>query len=378
MKYYLIAGEASGDLHGSNLMKGIKKADPAAEFRFWGGDKMADEGGSENLVRHYRETAFMGFLEIIKNLRTIMRQLSFCRRDVLDYAPDVLILIDYSGFNLRAAKFAKAAGIKTFYYIAPKVWAWKESRVKKIKKYVDELFIIFPFEIDFFRKHGIEPIYEGNPLMDAIEQKKDEMPPFAEFTAENGLDDRPKIALLAGSRKSEVTYNLPFMAEVSREFPQYQFVLAGVPWLERSIYDELLAGSDIALVMDKTYALLNISQGAIVTSGTATLETALLGTPEIVCYRRDALSMLIGRIVIRVKYVSLVNLVLNHEAVRELLQSDMTAANASAELKAILPGGVKEQKMRDDYAELRRLIGGPGASDRFAAKIVELLNNDGE
>ena len=236
MKYYLIAGEASGDLHGANLMKGLLKADPQARFRFWGGDKMAAVGGAENLAMHYKKASFMGFVEIAKNLRTILGQIAACKEDVAAYRPDVLILIDYAGFNLRMAKFAKENGIPTYYYIAPKAWAWKESRVEKIRKYVDRLFVIFPFETAWFRRHGIEAIYEGNPLMDAIAERRQNLQPYARFIEENGLDDRPIVALLAGSRRSEIKFNLPFMVELSAEFSQYQFVVAGVSWLDREVY----------------------------------------------------------------------------------------------------------------------------------------------
>ena len=316
MKYYLIAGEASGDLHGANLMKGLLKADPQARFRFWGGDKMAAVGGAENLAMHYKKASFMGFVEIAKNLRTILGQIAACKEDVAAYRPDVLILIDYAGFNLRMAKFAKENGIPTYYYIAPKAWAWKESRVEKIRKYVDRLFVIFPFETAWFRRHGIEAIYEGNPLMDAIAERRQNLQPYARFIEENGLDDRPIVALLAGSRRSEIKFNLPFMVELSAEFSQYQFVVAGVSWLDREVYAPYLAGSDVRYVCDKTYELLAVSDAAVVTSGTATLETALLGVPEMVCYRRDLPTMLIGKMFLKTKYVSLVNLVLDRECVR--------------------------------------------------------------
>lgn len=373
MRYYLIVGEASGDLHGSNLMRGLLKADPQAEFRFWGGDQMAAVGGEQHLAMHYKKASFMGMTEVVKNLKTILGQLSACKEDVEAFRPDVLILIDYAGFNLRMARFARERGIKTFYYIAPKVWAWKESRVKLLKKYVDQLFVIFPFEPAYFRKHGIEAIYEGNPLMDAIEARRAGLLPFDRFVAENGLDSRPIVALLAGSRRSEIHYNLPFMVELSRRFEQYQFVVAGVSWLDREVYDPLLAGSDVRYVCDKTYELLALSQAAVVTSGTATLETALLGIPEMVCYRRDLFSMLLGKALLKTKYVSLVNLVLDRECVRELLQFQMNMPNATAELRAILPGGEKHRQMLNDYVQLRGLIGENGASDRFAARMVQLL-----
>ena len=373
MRYYLIAGEASGDLHGANLMRGILKADPEAQFRFWGGDKMAEAGGRDNLVKHYRETSFMGFTEVLKNLRTILGQIEFCRRDIEAHRPDLLILIDYAGFNLRIARFAHGAGIPVYYYIAPKVWAWKESRVKLLQRYVDRLFVIFPFEIPYFRRWGIEAIYEGNPLMDAIAARRDHLPSHEEFVRAHALDDRPIIALLAGSRRSEIGYNLPFMVELSRKYPQYQFVVAGVSWLDRSVYAPHLEGSDVRWVKDLTYELLSVSEAAVVTSGTATLETALIGTPEMVCYRRDLPSMLIGKMFLKIPYVSLVNLVLEREAVRELLQFQMNMKNATEELTAILPGGSKHDRMLADYAELREKMGSAGASERVGARIVEEL-----
>lgn len=376
MRYYLIAGEASGDLHGANLMKGLLAADPEAEFRFWGGDKMAAVGGEANLAMHYKKASFMGFTEVLKNLRTIFSQIDACKKDIAAWKPDVLILIDYAGFNLRIARFGKENGIPTYYYIAPKVWAWKESRVRKIRRYVDRLFVIFPFEPEYFRRHGIETVYEGNPLTDAIAQRRSSLPSDAEFREACGLDERPIVALLAGSRRSEIGYNLPFMVELSKRFPQYQFVVAGVPWLEKTLYDKYLAGSDVRWVCDRTYELLACSIGAVVTSGTATLETALLGVPEVVCYRRDWPSMLIGKMFLRTRFISLVNLVLDRECVRELLQHHMTMANASAQLEAILPGGALHRRIMADYDELRRLIGEAGVSNRFAARMVESLRED--
>ncbi len=291
-------------------------------------------------------------------------------RLLTDFAPDVLICIDYPGFNLKVARFAKEHGIKVFYYISPKVWAWKEGRVKKMRKYVDKLFIIFPFEIEYFRERGIEAIYEGNPLMDSVEERRAELPSREEFMAENGLDDKPIIALLAGSRASEIRNNLPFMVELSSRFPSYQFVVAGVPWLEGRLYDEILAGSDVKFVCGKTYEALCFAEAAVVTSGTATLEAALIGTPEVVCYKTDGLSAQVGKLLIKVKFISLI---MDREVVRELIQWDMTIPNAEAELGAILPGGGKREAMLEDFAALRRVVGEAGASDRFAARMVEEL-----
>lgn len=375
MKYYVIAGEASGDLHGSNLMKGILKADPEAQFRFWGGDRMAEVGGVENLVKHYKKTSFFGVTEVLRNLPTIFSQLDECKRDLIAFAPDVLICVDYPGFNFKVAKFAHGKGIRTFYYISPKVWAWKERRVERIRRYVDKLFIIFPFEIEYFRQKGIEAIYEGNPIMDSIAQTLATVPAKSEFCAACGLDDRPIVALLAGSRTSEVKRNLAFMTALSKEFPEHQFVVAGVSWLDRGLYEKYLAGSDVKLVTDQTYGLLRYADGAVVCSGTATLETALIGTPEVVCYRMDEFSYRVARAFVRIGFISLVNIIMKREVVRELIQHDMTVANAAAELKAIMKGGAKHDQMMADYGELQAVVGGEGASDRFAARMVEILKS---
>ena len=373
MKYYIIAGEASGDLHGSNLMKGILKADPEAQFRFWGGDRMAEVGGRENLAKHYKQTSFFGVTEIIRNLRTILSQLAECQKDLAEFAPDVLICIDYPGFNFKMAKFAHQRGIRTFYYISPKVWAWKERRVEQIRKYVDRLFIIFPFEIEYFKKRGIETIYEGNPIMDSIAQTLAQLPSKEQFVAENGLDSRPIVALLAGSRKSEIRRNMEFMVAISKAHPEWQFVVAGVSWQPAELYESFVEGSDIKVLTDKTYGLLKYSSAAVVCSGTATLETALIGTPEVVCYRMDEFSYRVARLFVKIGWISLVNIIMDRTVVRELIQHDMTVENASAELAAIMEGGAKHAQMMADYNQLQQIVGGEGASDRFAARMVELL-----
>ncbi len=375
MKYYLIAGEPSGDLHGSNLMKGLLDEDPQARFRFWGGDKMAAVGGAENLAMHYGKTSFFGIVQVLKNLRTIRRQLLDCQADVKAYAPDVLILVDYPGFNMKMARWAKEQGIPVFYYIAPKVWAWREWRVKAIRKYVDRLFIIFPFERDYFPKHGIEPIFEGNPLADAIEERRASLPSPEEVRRENGLDERPIVALLAGSRRGEIRDNLPLMAELSKKFPDRQFVVAGVPWLERELYERCKGDSDIRYVCDRTYETLCAAEAAVVTSGTATLETALLGIPEVVVYRTLWFQVKLRPYVLKVKWVSLVNLNLDREAVRELIQSDADTTAAERELRAVLTGGEGRERMLRDFEELRTVIGGPGASRRFARRMVQELRD---
>ena len=373
MKYYLIAGEPSGDLHGANLIKGVLKADPGARFRFWGGDLMAAAGGEKNLAKHYRETSFFGIVQVLKNLRTIKRQMRECRADVAAFAPDVLILVDYPGFNMKMARWAREQGIRTFYYIAPKVWAWREWRVKAIRRYVDRLFIIFPFERTYFPRHGIEPVFEGNPLVDAIEARRAALPTPGEFRRRNGLDHRPIIALLAGSRRGEIRDNLPLMAALSKKFPAYQFVVAGVAWLDRALYEQYMAGSDIRYVCNQTYETLAAAEAAVVTSGTATLETALLGIPEVVVYRTLWFQVKLQPYVLKVPWVSLVNLNLGREAVTEIIQSDLGIERAERELRAIVAGGAKREKMLADFAELRAVIGGPGASDRFAARMVAEL-----
>lgn len=375
MKYYLIAGEPSGDLHGANLIRGLRKADPDAQFRFWGGDLMADAGGKTNLRKHYRETSFFGVVQVLRNLGTIRRQMRECQDDIAAFAPDVVILVDYPGFNMKIARWAHEHGLRTFYYIAPKVWASREGRVKGIQRYVDRLFVIFPFECDYFPKHGIEPVFEGNPLVDALEARRGTLPTPEEFRRRNGLDSRPIIALLAGSRRSEIRKNMPLMARLAERFPGHQFVVAGVPWLDPALYEEHIAGSPIRYVCDQTYETLAAAEAAVVASGTATLETALLGIPEVVVYRLAPLEYYGMPLVVRCPWVSLVNLNLRREAVAEVLQSNLDVTRAERELRAILPGGEKRQRMLADFEELRTVIGGPGASDRFARRMVELLKN---
>lgn len=373
MKYFLIAGEPSGDLHGANLIKGLRKADPAAEFRFWGGDLMAAAGGAQNLRKHYRETSFFGVVQVLRNLGTIRRQMRECREEVAAWQPDVLILVDYPGFNMKMARWAHARGIRTFYYIAPKVWASREGRIRALRRDVDRLFVIFPFECDYFPRHGIEPLFEGNPLVDALEARRAALPTPEEFRRRNGLDPRPIIALLAGSRRSEIRKNLPLMARLAERFEGWQFVVAGVSWLDRALYEEAAAGSGIRYVCDQTYEVLLAAEAAVVTSGTATLETALLGTPEVVVYRLPAIEYRCMPLVVRCPWISLVNLNLGRESVAEILQSGLDTTRAERELRAILPGGEKRERMLADFRELRTVIGGPGASDRVAARMVALL-----
>ncbi len=376
MKYYLIAGEPSGDLHGANLIRGLLEADPGARFRFWGGDRMAEAAGAECLAKHYRETSFFGIVQVLGNLSTIRRQMRECRADVEAFAPDVLILVDYPGFNMKMARWAHGRGIRTFYYIAPKVWAWREWRVKAIRRYVDRLFVIFPFECDYFPRHGIEPVFEGNPLVDAIEARRPSLPAAEAFRRRNGLDARPIVALVAGSRRAEIRDNLPLMARLAERFPDRQFVVTGVPWIERAHYERYMAGSGLRLVVDQTYETLAAAEAAVVTSGTATLETALLRTPEVVVYRTLWFQVKLQPYVLKVPWVSLVNLNLRREAVAEIIQSDLSVERAERELRAILTGGDRRERMLADFDELGAVIGGPGASGRFARRMVEALREE--
>ena len=373
MKYYIIAGEPSGDLHGSNLMRGLQAEDSEAQFRFWGGDKMAEVGGAENLAKHYRELSFFGIVQVLRNLRTIFGQIDECKRDIEAYNPDVVILIDYPSFNMRIAEWAKKRGTKVYYYIAPKVWAWKEWRVKAIRKFVDKLYTIFPFETDYFRSKGIEPVFCGNPLCESIAQHKAQMTSREEFLKECNLDERPIVALLAGSRRSEIKDNLADMVAISQNFPNYQFVVAAVPWIEREMYDKILADTGVKVVCNKTYDTLIYAEAAIVTSGTATLETALIGTPEIVMYHVPKLYEWLRPIVLKIPFISLVNINLNRECVREIVVNKINVEAVSEELRAILEGGSKRAKMLADFEELQEMMGGEGSSRRVAQDIVKSL-----
>lgn len=360
-------------MHGANLMRGLLKSDPQAEFRFWGGDNMAQAGGRDNLARHYKTASFFGFTEVIANLGTVLSQIRECKAEISAYAPDVLILIDYPGFNFRMAEYAHRRGIRTFYYISPKVWAWKESRIKRIRRYVDRLFIIFPFEVDYFRTRGIDAVYCGNPLVDAVRQRLTGIPSEEEYRRRCGLDARPIVALLAGSRRSEIRYNLPVMAELSRRFGGFQFVVAGVGWIERELYEQCIGDAPVRYVCDQTYPTLRYAAAAVVTSGTATLETALVGTPEVVCYRTSALQVWAGRKLLKIKYISLVNLIMDRRVVAEVIQSSADADAAERCLRAVLPGGSEREAMLRDFELLREKVGGEGASDRFASRMVEEL-----
>jgi lipid-A-disaccharide synthase len=371
MKYFIIAGEQSGDLHGSNLVRELFKADQNAEIKCWGGDLM-ESAGAELLI-HYRNTAFMGFLVVIKNLGVINRNLALCRHQISEFKPDVVILIDYPGFNFRIAEFACKSGIKVFYYISPKLWAWKENRVKRVRKYVDRMYIIFPFEVEFYKKHNIEVEYRGNPLLDETEKRLKDFCEHSDIRGSLGLDNRPLIALLAGSRTHEVAHILPKMIESVSHFPGYQFVIAGVKNLPDELYYKIIGNNKVKLIKDKTYEILYLSEAALVASGTATLETALFRVPQVVCFKGEAISMLIAWAVIKVKYISLVNLIIGNEAVKELIQYSLNEKNLVEELKAILPGGLKRERLLGDYNKIREILGPAGASERIAADIVRIL-----
>jgi lipid-A-disaccharide synthase len=359
MKLYILAGEASGDLHGSNLIKALKRLDPSVQCRVWGGDLMQEAGG--DLVKHYRDLAFMGFLEVAKNLRTIFRNLDFCKQDILDFKPDALVLIDYPGFNLRIAKWAHQAGIKVIYYISPQIWAWHKSRVFDIKRDVDKMLVILPFEQEFYRKYGVETEFVGHPLLDAIQDG-------GQGTADGG---RKSIALLPGSRKQEVVRILPQMLAVTGDFPEYTFVIAGATSLPRAFYESFLKDyPNVVLEQGKTYEILRNSVAALVKSGTSTLEAALLGVPEVVCYAGNPVSYMIARRLVDVKYISLVNLIMDQPLVRELIQNDLNPDNIREALREIL-NPVHAAELQKGYTELRRRLGDGGASEKAARAILE-------
>lgn len=377
MKYYLIVGEASGDLHASNLMRALQHEDPQAEFCFFGGDLMKAVGGT--CVKHYRELAYMGFIPVLLHLRTIFRNMDYCKKDVEAWQPDVLILVDYPGFNLKIAEYIKQhTRIPVYYYISPKIWAWKEYRIKNIKRDVDELFSILPFEVDFFKKHQYPVHYVGNPCVDAVDDfRKNGQETFSEFIAANGLENRPIIALLAGSRRQEIKDNLSRMIEAARSFPQYQFVVAGAPGIEPDFYKQYI-DSSTKIVFGQTYRLLQQAEAALVTSGTATLETALFRVPQVVCYYTAAgkLVSFLRRHILKVKYISLVNLIADCEVVTELVADGMTVANIKKELAKIVPGGSGRSLMLSEYDRLIAILGEPGASERAASQITALLKSN--
>jgi lipid-A-disaccharide synthase len=364
MKYYIIAGEASGDLHGANLLKHLKQKDANANYRAWGGDMMQEQGAE--IVKHYRDLAFMGFAEVIANLRTILRNIEFCKTDIMQYKPDCLILIDYPGFNLRIAEFAHMQNVKVVYYISPQVWAWKKSRVYKIKKFVDKMLVILPFEKDFYKKYDYHTTFVGHPLLDAIEnyRTKNSSPPQIKL---------PYIALLPGSRKQEIKVMLPLMLEAARQIKNYEIVIAGAPSIDAAFYESLISHSGAKIIYNNTYHLLQYAHAAFVTSGTATLETALFHVPQVVCYKGNWISVQIARRLIDIRFISLVNLIADKEIVKELIQQELTTQNMVSEMQKLLQGEKRINMLRE-YDKLIALLGNAGASEKAAQEIFDFLN----
>lgn len=365
MKYFIIAGEASGDLHGANLINAIREQDTNAQFQFWGGDNMAAQ--APGLLKHYKEVAIMGFVEVLMNVRTIFINLNTCKNQIEAYNPDVVVFIDYPGFNLRIAEFCKKKNIKTAYYISPKVWAWKESRAKKLERYIDKLLLIFPFEVDYFEKWKVNATFVGNPLLDAIDQ----FVPDAKFRTKHQLDNRNIIALMPGSRNQEINKILPMMIGSTLDYTDYQLVIAGAPGIDPQFYKPYL-NERVSIVFNETYDLLSQSTAAVVCSGTATLETALFNVPQVCGYVANQLSYTIAMWLVKVKYISLVNLNLNRTCITELIQQEFSTQNLTKELNAILPNGNERERMMSDYAELRKILGGVGASKKAANEIIRL------
>ncbi|MBB6130125.1 lipid-A-disaccharide synthase [Mucilaginibacter lappiensis] len=369
MKYYLVAGEASGDMHGANLMKALKALDPAAEFRFFGGDLMLAEGG--NQVKHYREMAYMGLVEVIVNLPAILKNIKQCKQDIHDWQPDVLILIDIPGFNLKIAAYAQTIGLKVNYYISPKVWAWNQKRVLKIKKIVNHLFCILPFEVDFYKSWGMEVDYVGNPLLDAIAAFK----PDPDFLQQHQLTGKKIIALLPGSRKQEISNLLPEMLDIVERFPNHQLVIAGAPSFSIDYYKQFLGDKNIPVLFDATYNLLSHAEAAVVASGTATLETALFHVPQVVVYKGNALTIAVARMLVKLEFISLVNLIMNKGVVKELIQENCTVSKISDEVYLLVNNKDHRQKVLSDYDELDKRMGQPGASEKTAALIIRYAQN---
>jgi lipid-A-disaccharide synthase len=372
MKYYIIAGEASGDLHASNLMKELKKLDADTVFRCWGGDLMAKQGAV--LVRHYRDLAFMGFFEVLTHLDKITKNIRFCKKDILEFNPDVLILVDYPGFNLRISRFAHDHGIRVFYYISPQLWAWRSSRVKTIRRYVDRMFVILPFEKEFYSRYGYEVDFIGHPLLDVINIDTT-YPDRRNFLQRNHLPDKPLVALLPGSRPQEIRLMLKVMMKAVSSFGEYQFVIAGAPSVNPRFYSGITEGTTVSVITGQTYDLLHHAEAALVTSGTATLETALMGIPQVVCYKGNFFSYLVAKSVIRVKYISLVNLIMEKKIICELIQKDLTRQNIRTELTKILNGREREEII-SAYSGLRDKLGGSGASAKAATLMIQYLKKN--
>jgi lipid-A-disaccharide synthase len=366
MRYYIIAGEASGDLHGGNLIKELHKQDSAADIRCWGGDRM--EAAGATLVKHYRELAFMGFVEVIMNLRAIFKNLDFCKKDITAYQPDVLVLIDYPGFNMRIAEWAKKQGIKIVYYISPQIWAWKEKRVHKINRDVDKMLVILPFEVDFYSKWSYKAVYVGHPLVQVIREEK-EKPPATPFS------HKPLIALLPGSRAQEITVKLPIMLQMVARFPEYCFAIAQASALPDSLYKDIIGDAPVLLVKDQAYNLMRQARAGLITSGTATLETALFGLPQVVCYKGNPVSFWLATKLVKVKYISLVNLIMDKPVVTELIQDELTPANLEAALKRLLYDEAYKKELKRDYETLWHNLGEKPASANAAREIIALATN---
>lgn len=380
MKYYIIAGEASGDLHGSNLMKGICSEDPEAEIRFWGGDLMEAVGGT--LVRHYKEGAVMGFVEVIAKAGRLLKNVDFCKNDILEWKPDVVILIDYPGFNFKIAEFAHKAGFKVFYYIAPKVWASREGRIRKLKAYVDKLFIVFPFEIPYFQSKGIPFVYKGNPLVDAVDGSKAIQESREDFIQRAGLDTRPAVAMLAGSRKAEISTMMPVLTEFAAkmhtlpEYEGYQFLIAGAPARNIKDYEPWLTERNkgyVKVLFGETQSIIRHAEAAVVNSGTASLETALFGTPQVVGYITNPLTYWIARKIVKIRYISLGNLIVDRLAFKEFIQNDCNPDALVREVRDLIENKERRKKMSEDYADIRSALGGSGASAEVAKAMIEEL-----
>jgi lipid-A-disaccharide synthase len=366
MRYYIIAGEASGDLHGSNLVKAIHRQDASADIRCWGGDMMRDAGAT--VVKHYRDLAYMGFVEVITHLGTILNNIKYCKQDILNYKPDVLVLIDYPGFNMRIAEWAKKEGIKVAYYISPQVWAWKEKRVKKIKRDVDKMLVILPFEEEFYNKWDYKVTYVGHPLIEVVSYEKEQVPV-------RSISDKPIIALLPGSRKQEIMVKLPEMLKMVRHFPTYQFVIAQATSLDDQLYKEMIGRENVLLVKGETYNILKQAKAALVTSGTATLETALFGVPQVVCYKGNPVSFWLATKLVKVKYISLVNLIMDKPVVKELIQNELNEDNLVQALQEILGPGPYKTQLLTDYRILWTKLGEKNASDAAAKEIIQLVSD---
>lgn len=382
MKYYIIAGEASGDLHGSNLIKGIRTEDPQAEIRFWGGDLMAAAAPGGILVRHYKEGAVMGFVEVLAKAGKLLKNVSFCKKDILEWNPDVVILIDYPGFNFKIAEFAHKAGYKVFYYIAPKVWASREGRIKKLKEYVDKLFIVFPFEKSYFDAKGIDYIYRGNPLVDAVDNSAAMLENHSDFIKRTGLEDTPFIAMLAGSRKGEISTMMPVLTEFASrmhalpKYSGYQFIIAGAPARNAKDYEPYLTDENrkyIKVLFGETQSIIRHAEAAVVNSGTASLETVLFNTPQVVGYITNPVTYWVAKKIVKIRYISLGNLIVDRLAFKELIQGDCTAEKIMAEIRSLIENPEHRNKMLSDYSDIRNALGGSGASAAVAKAMIELL-----